>query len=212
MLTPDRSLWSIAAVNRRRFLWGSAGVLTGFGASAARAMPVAGHVSAVRGDANAELDGSKRVLSTGGDVFVHDLVSTGRASRLTLKLGTTTTVRLGADTRLKIDQYMLDAEGDFELVEGVIKFDGKGKPGSGRSTFRSAYGLIAIRGTRFYAGPSRGKFAVLVGEGTVEVTAGDKTVLVGPQQGTDIARPGDAPSPPKEWPLDRIKEMQASTE
>ena len=52
---------------------------------------------------------------------------------------------------------------------------------------RSPFALIAVRGTLFFAGPSNGVFGVFVGRGFVEVTGGDRTVVI---------RPGLAPTLP----------------
>ena len=45
---------------------------------------------------------------------------------------------------------------------------------------RSPFALIAVRGTMFFAGPSNGVFGVFVGRGLVDVTGGDRTVVVRP--------------------------------
>lgn len=210
MNIPAQHRQATVAVNRR-WLLRSAGVLA-LAPGSALARSKAGRVDELRGDAGAEYAGSKRSLASGSEVFVQDIVSTGERSRLTLKLGAKATISLGAETRFVIDRYILDAEGDFQLLDGVMKYDGKSRPGAGPSTFRTPYGLIGIRGTRFYAGPNRGRFAVLVGAGLVEVSAAGKTVTVGPQFGTEIVQPGAPPSAPVKWSYERIKEMLAAVQ
>jgi ferric-dicitrate binding protein FerR (iron transport regulator) len=167
-----------------------------------------GTVEEMRGEAFAERAGQRRSLAPKAAVFVGDVLSTGNNARLTMKLGAATTIKLGGESRLKIDRYLAEVGGEFDMQAGHMMFERRGKPASQGITFRSAYGLMAVRGTRFYAGPSRGVFGVLVGEGMVEVTGGGRSVLVLPQQGVDIKAPGQPPTPPAAWRLPRIREMQ----
>ena len=72
--------------------------------------------------------------------------------------------------------------------------------------------LIAIRGTRVFAGPSNGVFGVFVARGSVDVTAAGKTVTLGRGFGTNIAKPGDEPTAPAAWKPPRIKAAFASVQ
>lgn len=175
----------------------------------ARVAPI-GTIEEVRGEAFAEKDGQRRPLAPKGEIYDGDLLSTGSGARLVMKLGAATTIKLGAASRLKIDRYLAETGGEFDMQAGHLMFERKGKPATQGITFRSAYGLMAVRGTRFYAGPSRGVFGVLVGEGKVEVTAANRAVLVLPQQGVDIKAPGQPPTAPAAWALPRIREMLAN--
>lgn len=172
------------------------------------AVPV-GEVADLRGRAEAVTGEQKRMLAKMGEIFVNDLVRTEAQSRITLQLGKRTLLKLGAASEIRIDKYLPDAGGEIELVNGVIGFTRMGQKADDDLRLRSAYGLIAVRGTRFYAGPSDGRFGVLVGEGRVEVSAAGKTVVLGPQQGTDFAAPGAPPSPPARWRLARVRALVA---
>jgi ferric-dicitrate binding protein FerR (iron transport regulator) len=174
----------------------------------------AGVVDAVAGEAHAVAAAGMRKLAAEANVFVGDLLTTGVASRLGVALGKATSLRLGAEAKLKIDRFIVDAGGEFTLESGVLRFD---KPAAGKApakapdlTFRSVYGVIAVRGTRFHAGQDRGRFAVFVDRGSVSVTAAGKTVVVAAGQGTDIARPGAAPSRPRVWPAARVRAFRAA--
>lgn len=167
---------------------------------------IAGAVETVKGPASAAAGGATRPLEPRSSVFVGETVRTGEQARLLMRLGKRTTMRLGERTEIKIDRYIMDAGGEIELGQGAFQFERKGPKSPEPLNIRGAYGLIAVRGTRFFAGPSRGAFGVLVGEGKVEVTSGGKTVVVGPQQGTDIAAPGAPPSDPKAWGYERVRE------
>lgn len=168
-----------------------------------------GVVQELRGTVDAERDGKRIPLALKGNVMPGDTLITGDNALVVLQLGPSTTIKLGAQARLKIERYLAEVGGTFDLQAGPMFFERRGaKPASEGITFRNAYGLIAVRGTRFYAGPNRGAFAVLVGEGRVEVTAGGRTVMVRPQEGIDIKAPGQPPTAPAPWRLPRIREMQ----
>ena len=49
---------------------------------------------------------------------------------------------------------------------------------AGPINIRSPFGLISVRGTRLFAGPSKGVFGVFVVNGAVTVAAAGKTVTV----------------------------------
>lgn len=207
----DKALCDID-IDRRALLKGAGfgGLTLGIGLAVVEtahgAAEAAGMVEALTGAAQSWVGGVSRDLAVKSTVFVGDLVKTAPDTKALLKLGERTTIRLGATTSLRIDRYLKDAGGEIDLGEGAMQFERTGKPASTELKFKSAYGLIAVRGTRFWAGMSRGAFGVLVGTGAVAVTGANKTVLVRAQQGTDIARPGAEPADPRPWPSDRITE------
>lgn len=164
----------------------------------------AGAVEDLEGTATAVAGETSRPLHSGAEVFIGDNLKTGPASIAVLQLGKRTKLKLGAQANIRIDRYLADAGGEIDLLSGGIFFERTGKPASDILGVKSAYGLIAVRGTRFFAGPSNGKFGVFVEHGRVDVTAGGTTVSVGARQGTDIAAPGQAPSPPASWKTSRI--------
>jgi hypothetical protein len=74
---------------------------------------------------------------------------------------------------------------------------------------RSPFGLIAVRGTRFFAGPSDDVFGVFVARGVVTVVGQYTAVEVREGLGTDIVRPGAEPTPPHPWGAARIERALA---
>ena len=175
----------------------------------AQAAEHAGEVADIKGQAEATTGEQKRKLLRMTAIFVNDIVRTESQSALSLQLGKRTLVKLGAESQIRIDKYLPDAGGEIELINGVIGFSRSGPKSDEDLRFRTAYGLIAVRGTRFYAGPSDGRFGVLVSEGRVAVSAGGKTVVLGPQQGTEIAAPGAPPSAPARWKPARVRALLA---
>jgi hypothetical protein len=159
------------------------------------------------GEATASAEGSTRPLAVKALILLGDLVKTGNDSRLGLALGQRTVLRLGAGTELRIERYIVDAGGEFDFGPGAVLFDRKGSQTRNDIRFNTAYGLIAVRGTRFLAGPSKGKFSVFVSRGKVEVSGGGRTVLLTSGIGTDIPHPGEAPSEPVAWKRARINEL-----
>lgn len=170
----------------------------------------AGSVEEVKGDAFAEARTERRVLQRASSIFINDQVGTGPLSRLKLRLGRDTTLWLGERTRLTVDRFLLDAGGEFTLGSGAMLFD---RPPASRPApvrIRSSYGLIAVRGTRFFAGPSNQVFGVFVETGRVRITAAGRGVILGPGEGSDIRAPGAKPTTPRAWGPPRIAAALAS--
>jgi hypothetical protein len=196
-----------AFLTRRAILAGAAATVA---ASPLNAEGPAGQIDSLHGDAFAEGANPRRVLQVSADVFVGDLIETETDSGLTMHLGKATVVKLGALAKFRIDKFVVDAGGVLDLDQGplVIDRDDSAKPEHLR--VRSPFCLIAVRGTMFFAGPSKDVFGVFVGRGVVTVTGGGRTVRLRRGEGTDIAKPGAAPSQPKMWAPARIAAALAS--
>lgn len=207
---PTRPLARFGSIATLSYVFISTGFIPPAGAESSASASPAGEVAAMKGTASATAGDRSRNLETKSSVFVGETVATSAGSRMLMRLGQRTTLRLGEATRIKIDRYIVDAGGEIDLGQGAVQFERVGPRSKEPLTIRSEYGLIAVRGTRFFAGPSRGKFGILVGSGRVEVTSGGKTVTVGPQQGTDIERPGAPPSKPGTWKHRRVREALRS--
>ncbi|HUK07013.1 MAG TPA: FecR domain-containing protein [Stellaceae bacterium] len=169
----------------------------------ARAESPIGSVAAVRGDVFKEVRAEHMALAAAAPLFVGDVVGTGRVSRATLRLGADTVVLMGADVLLTIDSFLADAGGEITLQSGPILYDHDG--GAAPMRIRSTFGQIAVRGTRFFAGPSAGVFGVFVERGSVEVTTTGGRVIVEAGQGTNIAQIGANPTPAAPWKPERIR-------
>src|SRR5271165_6802645 len=135
----------------------------------AAAVVRAGAVKTSRGDCFARTASSRRALTPDADVFVGDSVGTGVDSSLGLLLGVATKIQLGAETQLRIDRFIVNAGGVLNFDRGAILYDHDPSAGADSSVVRSPFGLLAVRGTRFFAGPSKGVFGVFVERGAVMV-------------------------------------------
>ncbi len=171
----------------------------------ARATDPAGRVEEIKGEAFADASNQHRPLEKASSLFVGDRVATGPLSRLTMLLGEDTTIRLGEKAQLVIDQFLSTTGGEITLQSGPVLFD---RPIGSRPVpvkIKSSYGLIAVRGTKFFAGPSNGVFGVFVDHGTVAVSGGGSEVVLQAGQGTNLDSPGSKPSAAAAWSPERIR-------
>jgi hypothetical protein len=166
----------------------------------------AGRVQALRGGATAEAGGRRRDLAPAMPVFEGDLVSTAEEARLLLRLGEATELRLGGGVALRIDRFLARTGGVLVLERGAMLLD-RPNPGGGAPglAVHSPFGLIAVRGTRFFAGPSNGVFGTFVERGLVTLIGADQAVEITAGLGADIAAPGAPPTAPRSWGEARIR-------
>lgn len=199
-----------ASVSRRLFLAGAALALTGVGIRATQANSIIGKAVEITGDVTRKQADRLEGLKAGASLMDHDFVATGKESFAELALGEDTSLLLGSETELLIDTFIAGQGGTIELGTGQMVFDRPEGLAKIDLTMRTAFGMIGVRGTKFFAGPSRGVFGVFVEHGLVEVTGGGVTRQVGRGQGVDIAAPGAAPSEVARWGEARIREAYAS--
>ncbi|MGB3812951.1 MAG: FecR family protein [Shinella sp.] len=198
------------SISRRFFLAGGALALTGIGIRATQANSIIGKAVEITGDVTRKQADRLEGLKAGASLMDHDFVATGKESFAELALGEDTSLLLGSETELLIDTFIAGQGGTIELGTGQMVFDRPEGLAKIDLTMRTAFGMIGVRGTKFFAGPSRGVFGVFVEHGLVEVTGGGVTRQVGRGQGVDIAAPGAAPSEVARWGEARIREAYAS--
>jgi ferric-dicitrate binding protein FerR (iron transport regulator) len=175
-----------------------------FGSSARAAAETIGEAVDVRGKVVARQVQDVRGLAKGAALMLQDRVETAEKSFARLELAGRTTVRLGSKARLLIDRFVAEVGGVLELGEGAMLLDRSDKLPKLDITIRSQFALIAVRGTRFFAGPSKGVFGVFVVRGVVEVEAAGVTRRLRRGEGVDIANPGDPPGEVARWKKPRI--------
>jgi FecR protein len=199
---------------RRSFVGIAAVVLASVLALAPRAESAeqVGSVEELKGQAFAEQNSVRRDLERAAALFVRDQVVTGRDSRLTMRLGRDTTLKLGERARVTIDRYLVKAGGEIVLEAGPMLLELRPRSAPSPVQIRSGFGLIAVRGTRVFVGPSNNVFGVFVERGRVTVSAAGRRVTVRAGQGTAISRPGAAPTMPARWPKPRIRAALASVQ
>ena len=127
----------------------------------AQAPQQVGSVEDIKGEAFADSRDKRRTLERAAPLYLTDVVATGPDSRLVLHLGSMTTLKLGASSRLTIDKFLVNVGGEITLQSGPILFDRpEGSPPTDMQ-FHSSFGLIAVRGA-LLAGPSNNVFGVFV--------------------------------------------------
>jgi FecR protein len=211
--TMVRETGDALSINRRRLLGAAIGtaLLAPTITNAQTPQPV-GSVEDIRGEAFADSRDRRRTLERSAPIYLTDVVATGPDSRLVLHLGSMTTLKLGASARLTIDKFLVNVGGEISLQSGPILFDRPEDSPPVDMQFHSSFGLIAVRGTRFFAGPSNNVYGVFVARGRVAVSAAGTQVVVEAGQGTNIAQPGAAPTPPAPWGEPRIRAAMASAD
>jgi hypothetical protein len=197
-------------IERRVFIGGAAA--TWLAATSAYAAEPAGAVVTSQGECYALNAMSRRNLVSAEKVFIGDAVATGVQSSLGLRLGAATQVKLGSEARLRIDRFLVNAGGMLVLERGAMLYDHDETAAPSQVTVSSPFGLVAVRGTRFFAGPSKGVFGVFVQRGSVTVVGVRTAVLVASGFGTDIAFPGAEPTLPDQWGEARIASALASVQ
>lgn len=161
-----------------------------------------GRMALVEGDVHGTPPGAARVAMNPGDGIVLDhLVETGQASRAQMTLDPNGVLRLGAETRLTVDEATIDrATGASRSVLSVLLGKIELALGSlfrGEVTVETPTASLGIKGTVLRVlVDEAGRTLVAVLEGVVEVTskAGGR-VVVGAGDFT-IVDAGAAPLPP----------------
>ncbi len=174
------------------------------------ASPAVGKATEIRGDVRRRQAEEEEALAVDAQIFDKDHVRTEAESFATLALGADTRVLLGAETDLLVDRFIAEQGGTLELGTGRMVFDRPEGLPKVDVAVRTAFGMIGVRGTKFFCGPSKTAFAVFVEHGSVAVAAGGVTEIVAAGQGVEFKQRGDAPSTPVNWGQARIREAYAS--
>ncbi|HWU62718.1 MAG TPA: FecR family protein [Ensifer sp.] len=176
-------------LSRRAFTGGMAGGVV-FGLIRPAAGDVAlGKVLSIDGELTRNGPARTEVLTVGTSLMESDLLATGRQSFAKLKLGSDTDILLGPETQLLIDRYLAGQGGELQLMSGQMLFDRPAGLPKIDLTVKTTFGMIGVRGTKFFAGPLNGVFSVYVEHGRVDVSNAGVSRRVGAGEGLDIAPP-----------------------
>lgn len=189
---------------RRRLLLSLPALLLSAPITSARADDPIGRVVSIEGEVEVERDGAREGLRAEAAIMLDDLVRTGRSSFAALALGEGTVVRLGSGVSLHIDSFIVEQGGVLDIGAGPILFDRAEDAPPTAMTIRTAFGLIGVRGTRFFAGPSNHVFGIFVERGSVSVLAAGERVRLEAGEGVDIPSPGAPPGEVRSWGAPRI--------
>lgn len=216
-------------LSRRAFVGGLAGVVVVGVVGPAVGDVALGKVLSIDGELTRNSPARSETLQVGASLFESDLLATGRESFAKLKLGADTDILLGPETQLLIDRYLAGQGGELELISGQMLFDRpEGLPKIDLSV-KTTFGMIGVRGTKFFAGPLKGIFSVYVEHGRIDVSNAGVSRRVTAGEGLDIPPPkggfrslGDPakdaaamarlaiPSLPSRWSQSRIRDAFAA--
>lgn len=175
----------------------------------ARASTALGAATAVSGPALLTRAGADSALAAGQPLHEGDRVRTGPAALAKLLLNAATRIALGPEADLEIERWLADIGGRL-TIGGAMVFDRPETLPKVDLTVVTAFGEIGVRGTRFFAGPSNGAYAVFVQRGTVEVRAGGVVRALGAGDGVNLPGAGQPPTEVAAWGAPRIAAAFAS--
>lgn len=156
-----------------------------------------------------------RALSAGNPVFQNEMVSTGARARAELRLNDDTSLVLGDNAGVLLDEFIYDRDGSasINLVTGALRFVSGKREHPGNLVIKTAVATIGVRGTDFWVGPIDGVYGVLLLSGKVDVSnAGGSVTLDTPRTGTLITGADVAPGNPAPWPDDRRVRALSATD
>lgn len=175
-----------------------------------------GSVSRIDGVATASLGGRAVHIEAGSEVFASEAITTGAGARLEITLADETTLTLGENARLTLDDFVFNPRATTRIslsVNGAFRYV-SGKLGVGATRMAEVttpFATIGARGTDFWGGPIDGHFGVVALEGTVTVTHRGRTVvLTASYQGTDFVSPQSRPGPAHAWTQPKLNRALAS--
>jgi len=191
----------------------------------AAALERAGTVERQKGSATRIQNGDAVALSKGSAVYAGDTIETGDGGRLIVRFIDSSTLQMGANAKLTVDELVYDVYGltgakdgqALTFVEGVFRFvSGAISKGDYTSVaIDTPVATIGIRGTDFVAGrltvgmaPGTSHYGYQIRDGAIDVIAPGGTVtLDAPGEGTFLPfNRVAAPTPVRQWTAEEAKE------
>lgn len=165
---------------------------------------VAGEVSRIQGKALAVQDAEIRPLSVGEQIYIGDVISTAKDSRLEIKMADEGIFTLGEKTSFVVVDYTFGGRGaTINLLQGAL--DGisgtMAKASIDGLNIQTPLATVGIRGTKFFVGEFDQALQIAHWSGGgVEVTSkAGKVFLKGENEGTRVDPNTDALDPPAPW-------------
>ncbi|WP_339635387.1 FecR domain-containing protein [uncultured Sneathiella sp.] len=177
-----------------------------------------GTVTRLKNTASVIRAGQQFNIETGFNIQEFDEIQSGEESRVEITFHDGTKLNIGSNCRIVVDKFMFDPDvgigiailralqGPFRFITGQI-----GKARDPQIVVQTRFGVIGVRGTDFWAGPSRGQYGVLLLEGAISVTnpAGQR-ILTTPGTGVNLTSNGVPPSEVATWGTGRAAEALAA--
>ncbi|HAD87839.1 MAG TPA: hypothetical protein DCG48_10795 [Rhodospirillaceae bacterium] len=194
----------------------------------ALAQQSAGAIERQKGDAFRTAGGSTEALSANAKVFAGDLVKTGAGARLKIRFSDDSTLTLGENAEVLIDEMVFDPAGGAEqgnqaliMAVGVFRYTSGKIAKASRSSvlFGTPTATIGIRGTDFLGGeltvgmpPGQPHYGFQIREGAIQViTPQGSVTLDEPGEGTFLPLAGGRPpTPVRQWTPEEAAEAEAA--
>jgi len=189
------------------FAFLSAFLVTVLLAAASPGAEEVGAVTRTQGRAVAERGAQVLMLSAEMPVLRGDRLVTGAAARLEVLLQGDTTLTLGENGALVLDDLIVTpAESSLRIrVTGAFRLASGLLPHGAGTEIVTPLATIGIRGTDVWGGPIDGAFGVFLIDGAVEVTTQAGSVILDTTgTGTTVRAANAAPSDPVVWPGQKV--------
>jgi hypothetical protein len=165
---------------------------------------VIGNATQLKPEAGARFEGEARALAVGADVHRDEQVWTARGGRLDIQFADGSSITLGENARVVLDEFVLPEGGGagnqvVRSITGALRFVGGAVDKSGATKIVTPIATMTVRGTEFFAGPIDGAYGVFVFDGQVDVATSAGSVTLKKGEGTTLTESRIAPTPPKLW-------------
>ncbi|WP_454916013.1 hypothetical protein [Xanthobacter sediminis] len=173
---------------------------------AATGRPGIGTLEAITGGVTIERGGAPVRAAPGDAVVVGDTVLTEDMGRAVLQLGTSTQVRLGSDTRFRIDHFTPAEEAAFTLLgNGAVLYTRSARGQPPVVSLAASFGEVAGRAGRLFVGRVEGQYGVALMRGNVKVVTDGGAINLEPGDAADIPRNGPGPASLQPWSEARLR-------
>jgi len=179
---------------------------------------VVGTVTKLRNTAYVIRQEQQLTIDVGFKIYENDEIQSETDTRVELTFNDGTTLYIGANCRLVVDKFLFDPDdnigiailrvlqGPFRFISGLI-----GKVQDPQIVVQTQIGVIAVRGTDFWGGPSRGQYGVLLLKGAISITnPSGQRILTTPGTGVNLTGDNVPPSDVTIWGTDRAAEALAA--
>jgi hypothetical protein len=167
-------------------------------------------------EVGARFQGKPRELAVGADLHRGEQVWTAVRARLDIKFIDGSSVTLGENARIVLDEFVFEQRGGvssqvLRTLSGALRFIGGGVDQSrtGATKIIAPVGTMIVKGTDFFVGPIDGAYGVFVYSGEVEVATSGGSVTLKEGEGTTLTRSSVAPTKPIRWRAAKIARANA---
>lgn len=105
-----------------------------------------GVVSDLRGNVMRSSPVNDDELKLGSTVFRHDTVKTDRKGFVVITLRNASSIAIGAETELVVDDWLAAQNSNLEIVSGQLGFETDEDTDENVETIRTVFGMIGVRG------------------------------------------------------------------